>query len=151
MEDVNKKGFNYTILFIVVFAIASVVVLLFIWWPKGSTKAEKIKKYTAVTDGENKCVSVYMSELKYLLNSDNSAELFKKVDPSYLQENNLNESNFKEFMDSNKFISKTPTFESNTVTKQNNGVIVYRIEYLTYGGLKKYVNVIIKLVLPQFM
>lgn len=142
MEDLNKKEFNFTVLFIVVFAIASIIVLLLIWWPKGNTKSEKITKYTAITDGENKCLSIYMSELKYILNSDHCDELFKKVDPDFLQSNNLNKDNFEEYMNDMKLITKNPVFKDTNISKQLDGTYVYRIGYLTYGGLKKYVNVI---------
>jgi uncharacterized protein YkuJ len=68
--------------------------------------------------------------------------LYEKTSAEYLKKYNITKDNFKQYMESNKFISKNPTLKSSTVLKQDNDVYVYRVEYLTYGGVKKYVNII---------
>ncbi len=142
MEDINKKGFNFTVLFIALFVIAAIIALVIIWWPKSETKAGKISKYTSVTDGVQKSLDIYLSELKGLLTIDNTDKLYDKVDNKFLSEHKLTKENFSSYMVDNLLVSKNPIIQNTTTTKQDNGVYVYRVEYLTYGGLKKYVNII---------
>lgn len=141
MEDINKKEFNYTVLFIVMFVIASIIVLIIIWWPKSATKNNKIVTYTSI-NGEEESLKLYLSNLKELLISDNTDKLFEKMNDEFLQKYSLNKENFKEFMDDNQYISKNPILQGSSISKQEGDIYIYRIEYLTFGGLKKYVNVI---------
>ena len=141
MEDINKKGFNFTILFIVLFVVASIIILLIIWWPKSATKKDKIVNYVSM-DGKEESLKLYLTNLKELLTVENSDKLFEKMDLNFLAQNNLNKDNFKEYMENNKYISKNPIISGSSVSKQSDDVYIYRIEYLTYGGLKKYVNII---------
>lgn len=140
MVDNNKKGFNYTVLFIVLFTILAVVILFFIWWPKSNTKENDLITYENV-NGEDKSLELYKSTLTHLLNEENSNELFAKVNKEYLQSNNLNEKNFKEYMLSHGYISNNVIFISSTISKQDKYVYVYRIKY-SVNGATKYVNVI---------
>lgn len=142
MEDINKKGFNFTVLFITLFTIVAIIALIIIWWPKSETKAGKISRYTSVTDGVQKSLNIYLSELKGLLTIDNIDKLYDKVDNKFLMEHKLTKENFSSYMIDNLLVSKNPIIQGTTTTKQDNGVYVYRVEYLTYGGLKKYVNII---------
>lgn len=141
MEDINKKGFNFTILFIVAFVIISLIVLIVIWWPKSATTKNKIVSYVTM-NGQEESLKKYLTEIKELLVIDNSDKLYEKTNSDFLRQNALNKDNFKEFMNSKQYISKNPILKGNSVSKQENGVYVYRVEYLTYGGLKKYVNII---------
>ena len=136
MEDINKKGFNFTVLFITLFTIVAIIALIIIWWPKSETKAGKISRYTSVTDGVQKSLNIYLSELKGLLTIDNTEKLYDKVDNKFLMEHKLTKENFSSYMIDNLLVSKNPIIQGTTTTKQDNGVYVYRVEYLTYGGLK---------------
>lgn len=63
----TKKTFNFTTLFIVVYAILAIIVLLFIWWPKD--KLNNVNgnfKYSDV-DEEQMAIDIYKTELTPLL------------------------------------------------------------------------------------
>ena len=44
--DTNKKTFNFTLLFIIAYAVLAVLVIIYIWWPKGNDSIVSNSKFT---------------------------------------------------------------------------------------------------------
>lgn len=141
MVDPNKKTFNLSIVFGVIYIILAIVVLFVIWYPKKQSDFNYKMKYSNVTDGELRCQNLYFSQILFYLKEKNSDELLKKLDKSFMENNNLNESNFKEFLIKNNNIGQNPILKEGSFSKQSDNVYVYRFKYYL-NGYQRYVNVV---------
>ena len=139
--DTNKKTFNYSVLFGIVYGGLVIVALLWIWWPKSSRVFEGSEKYTKV-NGNQKAIDIYTVKLKKLLSKGNLEELYSRLDLNYVMENNITKDNYQDFLEQRGYISDKINIISSTVNVQENDTYVYR--FLYSNGVKKnnYVNVI---------
>ena len=138
--DTNKKTFNYSVLFGIVYGGLVIVALLWIWWPKSSRVFEGSEKYTKV-NGNQKAIDIYSIKLKKLLSKGDVDELYEKLNVDYITNNNLTKDNYIKFLEERGFLANTIDIMSSTVNIQDNGVYVYRFMYKA-GKLNNYVNVI---------
>lgn len=138
--DSNKKTFNYTILFFIVYAILAVGVLFWIWWPKDSKNSNLSYKYEKV-DGKKKALDIYTIKIKSLLSGNDLPLLYSKLDEEYKRKYSINENNYKSFLEQSNYISKSIEILNSTVNIQEDDVYVYRFTYKS-NNMKKYVNVI---------
>lgn len=141
MVDQNKKTFNMSIAFVIVYIILAIIILVIIWYPKNQNNFSGEMEYTNVTDGEKRCQDLYLSQIRFYLKDKNSGELIKKLDKSFMENNNLNENNYKEFLLNNNIIGKNPILKESSFSKQGDNVYVYRIKYYL-NGYQRFVNVI---------
>lgn len=141
MVDQNKKTFNMSIAFVIVYIILAIIILVIIWYPKNQNNFSGEMEYTNVTDGEKRCQDLYLSQIRFYLKDKNSDELIKKLDKSFMENNNLNENNYKEFLLNNNIIGKNPILKESSFSKQGDNVYVYRIKYYL-NGYQRFVNVI---------
>lgn len=141
MVDPNKKTFNISVAFVIVYIILAIIILVVIWHPKIQNNMSGEMEYDNVTDGEKRCQDLYLSQIRFYLKEQNSDELLKKLDKSFMENNNLNESNYKEFLLKNHIIGKNPTLKEGSFSKQSDNVYVYRFKYYL-NGYQRYVNVI---------
>lgn len=141
MVDPNKKTFNISVAFVIVYIILAIIILVIIWYPKNQNNFSGEMEYTNVTDGEKRCQDLYLSQIRFYLKDQNSDELIKKLDKSFMENNNLNENNYKEFLLNNNIIGKNPILKESSFSKQGDNVYVYRIKYYL-NGYQRFVNVI---------
>lgn len=141
MVDPNKKTFNISVAFVIVYIILAIIILVIIWYPKNQNNFSGEMEYTNVTDGEKRCQDLYLSQIRFYLKDQNSDELIKKLDNSFMENNNLNENNYKEFLLNNNIIGKNPILKESSFSKQGDNVYVYRIKYYL-NGYQRFVNVI---------
>lgn len=140
MKKLNLKNFNLNTLFLIVYFFLAIIVLFVIWYPKSAKTSEGKLEYEKIEDGENKCLDIYLNEISYYLSVDNFNELVGKVDKTFMQNNNLNESNLKDYLIQNNMIGENPIIKSSTFSKQGDNVYVYRIKY-TINGIHRIVNI----------
>lgn len=138
--DSNKKTFNYTILFVVLYAILAVIVLLWIWWPKDSKISNPTFMYEAV-DGKQKALDMYNIKIRYLLTENDLPLLYSKLDEKYKRKYSINENNYKSYLEQSNYISKSIELLSSSVNIQENDVYVYRFKYRCNDSIC-YVNLI---------
>ena len=138
--DSNKKTFNYTVLFVVLYAILAVLVLLWIWWPKDSKISNPTFTYKAV-DGKQRALDMYNIKIRYLLTENDLSLLYSKLDEEYKRKYSINENNYKSYLEQSNYISKSIELLSSTINIQENDVYVYRFKYKCNDRLC-YVNLI---------
>lgn len=138
--DSNKKAFNYTALFVVVYILLAVIVVIWIWWPKGVKESSATQKYHEV-DANKKATDMYTIKLKKLLSKGDMEELFNRLDAAYIQKYNLNKDNFQKFLEDNGYISDKINIISFSINIQDNDVYVYKYLY-SNGSKRVYVNVV---------
>lgn len=138
--DYNKKTFNYTILFIVVYAVLAIIVLVWIWWPNDSKVSNTKFKYEDV-DEEKKALDIYTSKIKSLLAENDLPLLYSKLNVGYKSKYNINENNYKIFLEDANYISKNISILESSINIQDNDVYVYRFTY-TCNNKRCYVNLI---------
>lgn len=139
--DANKKTFNFTTLFIVVYAILAIIVLLFIWWPKD--KLNNVNgnfKYSDV-DEEQMAIDIYKTELTPLLSKKNMDKLYEKLNYNYMAQNNITKDNYKSFLEKCNYISDTINIIECSVSRQKNDIYVYKFKYRSNSEIH-YVNLI---------
>ena len=139
--DSNKKTFNFSILFIVVYGILVLLALIWIWFPKNKKQSNVALKYDVI-DSNQKAIDIYTVKLKKLLSKGNLEELYSRLDLNYVMENNITKDNYQDFLEQRGYISDKINIISSTVNVQENDTYVYR--FLYSNGVKKnnYVNVI---------
>lgn len=139
--DSNKKTFNFSILFIVVYGILVLLALIWIWFPKNKKQSNVALKYDVI-DSNQKAIDIYTVKLKILLSKGNLEELYSRLDLNYVMENNITKDNYQDFLEQRGYISDKINIISSTVNVQENDTYVYR--FLYSNGVKKnnYVNVI---------
>lgn len=139
--DTNKKTFNFSILFIVVYGILVLLALIWIWFPKNKKQSNVALKYDVI-DSNQKAIDIYTVKLKKLLSKGNLEELYSRLDLNYVMENNITKDNYQDFLEQRGYISDKINIISSTVNVQENDTYVYR--FLYSNGVKKnnYVNVI---------
>ena len=139
--DTNKKTFNFSILFIVVYGILVLLALIWIWFPKNKKQSNVALKYDVI-DSNQKAIDIYTVKLKTLLSKGNLEELYSRLDLNYVMENNITKDNYQDFLEQRGYISDKINIISSTVNVQENDTYVYR--FLYSNGVKKnnYVNVI---------
>ena len=139
--DSNKKTFNFSILFIVVYGILVLLALIWIWFPKNKKQSNVALKYDVI-DSNQKAIDIYTVKLKELLSKGNLEELYSRLDLNYVMENNITKDNYQDFLEQRGYISDKINIISSTVNVQENDTYVYR--FLYSNGVKKnnYVNVI---------
>lgn len=138
--DSNKKTFNYTILFFILYAILAVIVLLWIWWPKDNKSSNPTFKYEAV-DGKQKALDMYTTKIKTLLSGNDLPFLYSKLDEDYKKKYNINENNYESFLEQSNYISKSINILNSSINIQENDVYVYRFKY-SCNSKTCYVNLI---------
>ena len=78
MVDPNKKTFNISVAFVIVYIILAIIILVAIWHPKIQNNMSGEMEYNNVTDGEKRCQDLYLSQIRFYLKEQNSDELLKK-------------------------------------------------------------------------
>lgn len=139
--DANKKTFNFTVLFIVVYAILAIIVLLFIWWPKD--KLNNLKgnfKYSDI-DEEQMAIDIYKSELTPLLSKKNMDKLYEKLNYNYMTQNSITKDNYKSFLETCNYISDSVNIIECSVSRQKNDIYIYKFKYSSNNEIH-YVNLI---------
>lgn len=139
--DANKKTFNFTTLFIVVYAILAIIVLLFIWWPKD--KLNNVNgnfKYSDV-DEEQMAIDIYKTELTPLLSKKNMDKLYEKLNYNYMAQNSITKDNYKSFLETCNYISDSVNIIECSVSRQGNNIYIYKFKYSSNNEIH-YVNLI---------
>lgn len=139
--DANKKTFNFTTLFIVVYAILAIIVLLFIWWPKD--KLNNVNgnfKYSDV-DEEQMAIDIYKTELTPLLSEKNIDKLYEKLNYNYMAQNSITKDNYKSFFETCNYISDSVNIIECSVSRQGNDIYIYKFKYSSNNEIH-YVNLI---------
>lgn len=139
--DANKKTFNFTTLFIVVYAILAIIVLLFIWWPKD--KLNNVNgnfKYSDV-DEEQMAIDIYKTELTPLISKKNMDKLYEKLNYNYMAQNNITKDNYKSFLETCNYISDSVNIIECSVSRQGNDIYIYKFKYSSNNEIH-YVNLI---------
>ena len=141
--DTNKKTFNFTLLFIIAYAVLAVLVIIYIWWPKGNSSIVSNSKFTYEdVDEKEKAIELYRIKIMSLLTEKDLDQLYEKLDDDYKAEKNINEKNYQAFLEDSGFISNNGISVGEcTVNIQKADVYVYRFNY-TCNNVLKYVNVI---------
>lgn len=139
--DANKKTFNFTTLFIVVYAILAIIVLLFIWWPKDKlNNVNENFKYSDV-DEEQMAIDIYKTELTPLLSKKNMDKLYEKLNYNYMAQNNITKDNYKSFLETCNYISDSVNIIECSVSRQGNDIYIYKFKYSSNNEIH-YVNLI---------
>ena len=102
--DSNKKTFNFSILFIVVYGILVLLALIWIWFPKNKKQSNVALKYDVI-DSNQKAIDIYTVKLKTLLSKGNLEELYSRLDLNYVMENNITKDNYQDFLEQRGYIS----------------------------------------------
>ena len=141
--DTNKKTFNFTLLFIIAYAVLAVLVIIYIWWPKGNSSIVSNSKFTYEDiDEKEKAIDIYKTKIIPLLAEKDLNQLYQKLNEEYKLEKNITEKNYQAFLEESGFISKNGiSIGECTVNIQKDDVYVYRFKY-TCNNVSKYVNVI---------
>lgn len=141
--DTNKKTFNFTLLFIIAYAVLAVLVIIYIWWPKGNDSIVSNSKFTYEDiDEKEKAIDIYKTKIMTFLTENDLEQLYQKLDEDYKVEKNITEKNYQAFLEESGFISKNGiSIGECTVNIQKDDVYVYRFKY-TCNNVLKYVNVI---------
>lgn len=141
--DTNKKTFNFTLLFIIAYAVLAVLVIIYIWWPKGNSSIVSNSKFTYEdVDEKEKAIELYRIKIMSLLTEKDLDQLYEKLDDDYKAEKNINEKNYQAFLEDSGFISnKGISIGECTVNIQKEDVYVYRFNY-TCNNNSRFVNVI---------
>ena len=113
--DSNKKTFNFSILFIVVYGILVLLALIWIWFPKNKKQSNVALKYDVI-DSNQKAIDMYTIKLKKLLSKGDLEELYNKLDSNYISSNNLNKDNYISFLENKGYISEKIEIISSTVS-----------------------------------
>lgn len=139
--DVNKKTFNFTVLFIALYAILAIIILLFIWWPKD--KLNNVNgnfKYSDV-DEEQMAIDIYKTELTPLLSKKNMDKLYEKLNYNYMAQNSITKDNYKIFLETCNYISDSINIIECSVSRQENDIYIYKFKYSSNNQIY-YVNLI---------
>lgn len=141
--DTNKKTFNFTLLFIIAYAALAVLVIIYIWWPKGNDSIVSNSKFTYEDiDEKEKAIDIYKTKIISLLAEKDLNQLYQKLNEEYKSEKNITEKNYQAFLEESGFISNNGISVGEcTVNIQKADVYVYRFNY-TCNNVLKYVNVI---------
>lgn len=141
--DTNKKTFNFTLLFIIAYAVLAILVIIYIWWPKGNDSIVSNSKFTYEDiDEKEKAIDIYKTKIMTFLTENDLEQLYQKLDEDYKAEKNITEKNYQAFLEESGFISKNGiSIGECTVNIQKDDVYVYRFKY-TCNNVSKYVNVI---------
>lgn len=141
--DTNKRKFNFTLLFIIAYAVLAVLVIIYIWWPKGNDSIVSNSKFTYEDiDEKEKAIDIYKTKIMTFLTENDLEQLYQKLDEDYKAEKNITEKNYQSFLEESGFISKNGiSIGECTVNIQKDDVYVYRFKY-TCNNVSKYVNVI---------
>lgn len=141
--DTNKKTFNFTLLFIIAYAVLAVLVIIYIWWPKGNDSIVSNSKFTYEDiDEKEKAIDIYKTKIMTFLTENDLEQLYQKLDEDYKAEKNITEKNYQAFLEESGFISNNGISVGEcTVNIQKDDVYVYRFKY-TCNNVSKYVNVI---------
>lgn len=141
--DTNKKTFNFTLLFIIAYAVLAVLVIIYIWWPKGNDSIVSNSKFTYEDiDEKEKAIDIYKTKIMTFLTENDLEQLYQKLDEDYKAGKNITEKNYQAFLEESGFISKNGiSIGECTVNIQKDDVYVYRFKY-TCNNVSKYVNVI---------
>ncbi len=141
--DTNKKIFNFTLLFIIAYAALAVLVIIYIWWPKGNDSIVSNSKFTYEDiDEKEKAIDIYKTKIISLLAEKDLNQLYQKLNEEYKSEKNITEKNYQAFLEESGFISNNGISVGEcTVNIQKADVYVYRFNY-TCNNVLKYVNVI---------
>lgn len=141
--DTNKKTFNFTLLFIIAYAVLAVLVIIYIWWPKGKDSIVSNSKFTYEDiDEKEKAIDIYKTKIISLLAEKDLNQLYQKLNEEYKSEKNITEKNYQVFLEEAGFISNNGISVGEcTVNIQKADVYVYRFNY-TCNNVSKYVNVI---------
>lgn len=141
--DTNKKTFNFTLLFIIAYAVLAVLVIIYIWWPKGNSSIVSNSKFTYEdVDEKEKAIELYRIKIMSLLTEKDLDQLYEKLDDDYKAEKNITEKNYQAFLEDSGFISNNGiSIGECTVNIQKEDVYVYRFNY-TCNNNSRFVNVI---------
>ena len=141
--DNNKKTINFTLLFIIAYAVLAVLVIIYIWWPKGNSSIVSNSKFTYEdVDEKEKAIELYKTKIIPLLAEKDLNQLYQKLNEEYKSEKNITEKNYQAFLEESGFISNNGISVGEcTVNIQKADVYVYRFNY-TCNNISKYVNVI---------
>lgn len=125
----GRKIQNYLLIGILILLIVGIIAIIYIWFFSNSNTESNadLGKYT-LSDFKSKTYDIYSNEVKRLLLPQNTQQLYEKMQSSFLTSQNLNESNFKSYLEQNNLISKNIVFTSYSVIEKND-IYVYRINY----------------------
>ena len=112
----GRKIQNYLLIGILILLIVGIIAIIYIWFFSNSNTESNadIGKYT-LSDFKSKTYDIYSNEVKRLLLPQNTQQLYEKMQSSFLTSQNLNESNFKSYLEQNNLISKNVVFTSYSV------------------------------------
>ncbi len=141
--DANKKTFNFTLLFIIAYAVLAVLVIIYIWWPKGNSLFVSNSKFTYEdVDEKQEAIDMYKVKVTLLLKENDLEQLYQKLDDEYKSKYHITESNYQFFLEESSLISKNDvSLGECSVNIKNGDTYVYRFSYLC-NKKSKYVNVI---------
>ena len=141
LDSIKNNEDNLTSIIYIAGIIIAVAIIIFMWaFSFKSVKKNPINTFVQ-TDLKTEVENKYEGILSNLLKASNSEKLFAKMDIKYLNNNNLNENNFKEFIIKEGYVGNAINFISTSVSSNEEGVYLYRFYYKNYSDFK-YVNVI---------
>lgn len=138
--SLKEKSFNFTVLFILLYAILAIMILAFIWWPKGNSKLDNTSVSYESVDGKQKAKDIYTSKVMSLLCENDLPQLYEKLNDDYKKSINLNENNYKTFLEGASYISDSINILSTEVSIQGD-TYIYRFKY-SCNNKTCYVNLI---------
>ena len=100
--DTNKKIFNFTLLFIIAYAALAVLVIIYIWWPKGNDSIVSNSKFTYEDiDEKEKAIDIYKTKIISLLAEKDLNQLYQKLNEEYKKGIELVLKQFKDVLTAN--------------------------------------------------
>lgn len=154
----NKKRFFICFCIFIIIFVISICILVNIIISKNENKVSKayeksnrrstqskiadINTYTQTDNVADEIQKTYLQEIEELLNVENIDSLYLKTNKKFLEKNNLNEDNFKEYILKNEYVGRFPTSTSFTSSVQRNGSYIYRFRCYRDDRTKFYVNLI---------
>ena len=76
--DTNKKTFNFTLLFIIAYAVLAVLVIIYIWWPKGNDSIVSNSKFTYEDiDEKEKAIDIYKTKIMTFLTENDLESMYQ--------------------------------------------------------------------------
>ena len=130
MDEKNEKlAMKISIISTVLVIIVIIIVIIRIWFPSESVNNIILSfDYDNEIDYKQKGYEYIYSDIRSLLYENNTSLLFEKMDEEFLEDNSLNEENFKDYVVKNQFVGKNVKFLSYDYY-ENGDNVTYIIKY----------------------